>query len=117
MGAESPPPVRGCEEIRDGTALLVLENGEATLALDPEHGGRWTTWDLALAGGPVHRLMSAPGTAIQAGRGGLAGAASRPGAGVAVGAGRSLPAADGEPAGLRPGHGARVGYLRRGAVR
>src|SRR5947207_2005604 len=64
---------------------LVLENGEATLALDPAHGGRWITWDLALAGGPPQRLLSAPGATIRAGRALLVAAGNTPEVQTALG--------------------------------
>ncbi|HEX8904147.1 MAG TPA: hypothetical protein VF771_04855, partial [Longimicrobiaceae bacterium] len=63
----APSQVRCAEEVVNGRPILVLENGESRLALDPAQGGRWTTWDLALAGGPVHHLMSAPGAVISSG--------------------------------------------------
>jgi hypothetical protein len=73
-----PSQVRCTEETANGRAILVLDNGESRLAFDPAQGGRWTTWDLALDGGPVHHLMSAPGTVISAGPARLAAVGQTP---------------------------------------
>jgi alpha-amylase/4-alpha-glucanotransferase-like protein len=77
--------VRCAEETAQGRAILVLDNGESRLALDPAQGGRWTTWDLALDGGPVHHLMSAPGTVISAGPARLAAVGQTPEVMVSLG--------------------------------
>src|SRR5690242_13325354 len=79
MGHEAQEPqVRGYEDKQDGARLLVLDNGESRLVVDPAQGGRWTTWDLALAGGPRRRLMSAPGARITSGPAVLAVDGQRP---------------------------------------
>ncbi len=51
------PEVRGYETDRAGRRLLVLANGELTLAIDPAAGGRWVTWERARPDGPPQQLL------------------------------------------------------------
>ena len=64
--ADTPEPVRCYEQENDGRIVL-KENGESRLVVDPAQGGRWVSWEFALAGREPVPLLGREEARITAG--------------------------------------------------